>query len=296
MTRFALLGFLTIFSATALLADSNRGCRVSDVSGTYAFYANGSILVPGTPITGPFSRIGYFTMDGKGGVQTSALADYNGINFGQENFSGTYSVTSDCAIDIQETVPAPIFALAEFKGQVALGGSQINFMLVHTDNPQAPAITTVVGFGIRREGIPGIPLPLPVCTAATLDGSWSMEINGFINLPPFGAGTPFRQVGSIQLDGKGGMLASFVTSNNGTISQQTAAGAYTVSKDCTFDLNYTIGTAAWSIHGSVVDPNHTFIALNNPGPTQPGVGILTGAVATGNLLRQGNGLLSFLPE
>jgi hypothetical protein len=297
LKRIACLISVVILSATSLLAagtGEHKGCTVADVSGTYAFLANGSVLVPGTPITGPFSRVGYFIADGKGGIQISALPDYNGINFGQENFGGTYTVTSDCAFDLQAIVPAPIFANAEFKGQVALDGNQITFLLVNTQNPQAPAITTVAGFGTRREAIPGIPVPLTACTADILEGSWSMEINGFINLPPFGTGTPYRQVGSIQLDGKSGMLGSFVTSNNGTISQQTASGTYTVSHDCTFDLSYTIGATAWGIRGSIADPNHAVIALNNPGPAVPNVGILTGAVATGNLLRQSGGILGFL--
>ena len=298
LKRIGSLISLVILSATGLLAagTGNKVCTVADVAGAYAFFADGSILVPGTPITGPFSRIGYFTADGKGGIQTFVLPDYNGINFGQETFGGTYTVSSDCALDIVEFVPAPIFANAEFKGQVALGGNQITFMLFHTDNPFAPAITTVAGFGTLREAIPGVPVPLTACTANNLDGSWSMEINGFINLPPIGTGsTPYRQVGSIQLDGKsGGMAGSFVVSNNGTMSQQTASGTYTVSNDCTFDLSYTIGATAWGIRGSIVDPNHAFIALNNPGPTFPGIGILTSAVATGNLLRQSGGIPGFL--
>ena len=296
LKRIGSLISLVILSATGLLAagTGNKGCTVADVAGAYAFFADGSILVPGTPITGPFSRIGYFIADGKGGMQISALPDYNGINFGQENFTGTYTVTGDCAFDLLAVVPAPVFALAEFKGQVALGGNQVTFMLVNTQNPQAPPITTVVGFGTRREAIPGVPVPLPPCTAEVLDGSWSMEINGFINVFPFVPGTPYRQVGSIQLDGKGGMLGSFVTSNNGTISQQTASGTYTVSNDCTFDLSYTIGATPFGIRGSIVDPNHAFIAMNNPGPTVPGVGILTGAVAVGNILRQSGGIPGFL--
>ena len=59
---------------------------------------------------------------------------------------------SYCAITFDELIPAPVFAIAEFKGQFAQGGDSIGLMLTHNDNPQAPAITTVAGFLQRRSG------------------------------------------------------------------------------------------------------------------------------------------------
>src|SRR5262249_47183704 len=106
------------------------------------------------------------------------------------------------------------------------------------------------------------------------------------NLPPFGTGTPYRQLGQLVLDGSGGLTGSLITSNNGIISAEKAVGTYTVASDCTFDLNYTIGAAPYSIHGSVISSSEAFVALNMPGPTAPGVGILTGAVATGNMVKE----------
>jgi hypothetical protein len=175
-------------------------------------------------------------------------------------------------------VPSPVNANAEFKGQIALGGSDITFMLINTDDPTKPAISTVVGFGRKRQ--------VNVCSAESLDGAWRFELNGTRNLPPFGTGTPYRQVGRIQADGKGGLLASFITSNNGNISTETAAGSYDVSSDCTFDLNYTIGTTPYSVRGSMINFREADLGLNMPGITQPGVGIITGAVATGTMVRE----------
>lgn len=253
-------------------------CTNRDVIGTYALYANGSILVPNTPISGPFMRIGWYTANGNGLVQVSTLALYAGINFGQESYSGTYTVTSDCTIDFHLTVPAPVNGNAEFKGQVALGGGDITFILVDTDNPNAPPITTVVGFSERRS--------IHSCSAGTLAGAWRMEINGTRNLPPLGTGTAYRQVGRFEPDGKGGLRASFITSDNGTIRSETGAGTYNVYSDCTFDLNYTIGTSAYSIRGSMIDNSNAFLGLNLPGFVQPGVGTITGAVATGKMVRE----------
>src|SRR5438105_74411 len=89
---------LALFCAHAAFA--KPGCTTQQVQGTYGLLANGFVLVPGSPISGPFMRIGTFSADGKGGAVISTLAIYNGINFGPEFFSGTYSVTSDCTIDL----------------------------------------------------------------------------------------------------------------------------------------------------------------------------------------------------
>jgi len=258
-------------------------CTVHDVFGTYAFYADGSLIQPGTPITGPFSRIGYFIADGDGGLQISALALYNGINFGPDNFTGTYSVTSDCVYNMVANVGAPIFAPSPATGQVAEGGDNITFMAVGVD-------ATVVAYAQRRAGRLNAKGEGATCGTHDLDGAYRMEINGFLNLAPFRNGTAYRQVGSFRLDGKGGLLASFVTSNNGAISQDEGAGTYTVSTDCTFDLTYQIGGAHYGMRGSIIDPNRAFIALNMPGVPAvifPGIpSTVSGAVATGTLMRQ----------
>lgn len=274
--------FIALALCGLCFADGHQPCRTSDVNGTYAFLANGAVLVPGAPISGPFSRVGTLTADGKGGIHFATLALYNGVNFGLESFGGTYSVTSDCAFDMHVAVPAPVFANAEFKGQIALGGDDLAFMLVNTDGP--PAISTVAGFGQARNR--------RSCVSETIGGSWRMEINGTSNIPPTPGlpGTPYRQVGQFVLDGKAGLLASFVTSTNGLISNDTGAGTYKVNSDCTFDLNYTIGTTPYSIRGSVIDQDNAFLGLNLPGvqANVPPFGpvIITGAVATGKMVRQ----------
>jgi hypothetical protein len=276
------------FGVLALLcvqaAWGGDACTTQDVRGTYAFQADGLVLVPGTPITGPFMRIGWFTADGKGSIQAHVLAIYNGINFGQENFSGTYSVSSDCAFDYHAAVPAPINnSDVWFKGQVAENGGDIMFLLYNTKNQNPPPITTIVGHGKRFEH--------DRCSAEDLLGSWRIELNGVRNLPPFGGGTPYRTVGQIQADGTGGLLASFVTSSVTPTTPfpvlETGAGSYTVSADCTFDLNYSIGSTNYSVRGSLSGRDDAFVGLNMPGPQDPTTGVIfTGAVATGTMAKQ----------
>jgi hypothetical protein len=258
-------------------------CTTHDVSGTYAFNVNGSVLQSGTPLTGPFSRIGYFIADGNGGLQISAVALYDGVDFGPENFTGTYSVTSDCTYNMVAHVGAPIFAPSPARGQVAEGGDNITFMAIGVN-------ADIVAFAQRRTGPHNAKGEGAKCTTDDLDGVYRMELTGYLNLPPFGNGTAYRQVGSFRLDGKGGLLGSFLTSNNGAISQETGSGAYTVNTDCTFDLSYQIGGANYGIRGSMVDPNKAVIALNMPGVPVviiPGLpSTAKGAVATGTLVRQ----------
>ena len=271
----------TLFLILCASLSAKPFCTTSEISGNYAFLANGSVLVPGAPISGPFSRVGNMTADGNGSVHFSTLALYNGINFGLESFSGTYSVNSDCTVDFHVAVPAPVNIGVEFRGQVAGNGDDVSFILVNTDDPSAvPPFSTVVGFAQRRQS--------GNCSVKSAGGTWRIEINGYRNLPPFGTGTPYRQLGQFVLDGRGALTGSLITSNNGLISNDTAVGTYTVGPDCTFDLDYTISGAPYSIHGSVISPTEMFVGLNMPGPTQPGVGILTGAVATGKMVLETN--------
>jgi hypothetical protein len=258
------------------MASAASFCTTQQVQGTYSFLANGSILVPNQPITGPFMRIGYFTADGNGTMVADTLAIYNGINFGPEHYGGTYTVTSDCAIDFHIAVPAPINGDVEFRGQVAANGNDITFILFNAAT--VPPITTVVGFGKKRSQA--------TCSNSDLTGAWRIELNGTLNLPPIGQGTAYRTVGQIAADGQGGLLVSLVTSNNGNMSLETGSGKYTILSDCTFDLNYSIGTTPYSVRGSLIDPNNAFAGLNQPGQTVPNVGVVSGAVAYGSMVKE----------
>ncbi|HEX4278041.1 MAG TPA: hypothetical protein VHZ74_21955 [Bryobacteraceae bacterium] len=281
MKTIALFLALSAASLAAPVKAPRRACQTRDLNGTYAFLADGSTLIPGAPLTGPFMRVGYFTANGKGAIHFWTLAIYNGINFGEESFAGTYSVEADCTFDMIDAVPAPINSNVTFKGQIALGGDQVTFMVLSIADPSIPPLTTVVGFGKIRG--------VDRCTTESLDGAWAMELHGTRNIPAPGTpGTPtaYRQVGQFQFDGKSGFLDNFLSSNNGVVTPDSGSGTYTVSPDCTFDLTYKLGTTDYAIRGSLIDPDNAFLGLNMPGPTVPNLGILTGAVATGSLTRQ----------
>jgi hypothetical protein len=264
-----------LITAVLFLANTafgQRVCTTTAIKGDFALSVNGTVL-GSTPISGPFMRLGSMVMDGNGGADVTTLALYNGINFGLEHYSGTYTVTSDCAIDFHFFLPNPVNLESEFKGEIAANGTDIVFMLLGAGVPN-----TVVAFANKRT--------VANCSAEDVQGSWRFEINGFRNLPPFGTGTAYRQVGQIRADRSGGMVGSFITNNAGVIAPETGTGTYSVATDCTFDLNYSIGGSPYSVRGSLLGKSKAYIGLNMPGPTVTGVGVLTGAVATGTMVRQ----------
>ena len=97
----ALLGSLLLFgnavkknvpSLPVVHADGQKGCSTRSVGGTWAFTDTGTVID-----IGPRAAVGSFTLDGEGnllnGLATSSL---NGSIAG-ETFSGTYTVSSNCA-------------------------------------------------------------------------------------------------------------------------------------------------------------------------------------------------------
>jgi hypothetical protein len=282
MFKMTLMRLALLVSIVAIQPVWSRPfCTAKDVQGTYAFQADGTVLVPGTPITGPFMRLGSFTADGAGKVMASTIAVYNGINFGLEIYGGTYTVTTDCSIEFRLFIPAPINANAVFKGTVANDGEDVMFMLMSTENPQAPAITTVLGHGRRRK--------LTQCSVRDINGGYRVEVNGWLNLSPGGTGTPQRVLGRVQTDGAGTLSTSFITSIGGLISEESMPGSYTVSQDCTFAMSFMLSGSATILRGSLIDlGQEAFVVLNPPGFTIPipGFGnvVINGVVATGTMI------------
>ena len=82
------------------------------------------------------------------------------------------------------------------------------------------------------------------CSNATLRGSYAQIGTGVITAPPDQAG-PFANVGTLVFDGSGGLTGTLVVSSNGSSSQATETGTYTVNSDCTG--TYTVQIAPFGI-------------------------------------------------
>jgi hypothetical protein len=82
------------------------------------------------------------------------------------------------------------------------------------------------------------------CSNASLRGTYAQTGTGVIKAPPDQAG-PFANVGTLVFDGNGGLTGTLVVSSNGSSSQATETGTYTVNSDCTG--TYTVQIAPFGI-------------------------------------------------
>jgi hypothetical protein len=82
------------------------------------------------------------------------------------------------------------------------------------------------------------------CSNATLRGAYAQAGTGVVTAPPDQAG-PFANVGTLVFDGNGNLKGALVVSSNGSSSQATETGTYTVNPDCTG--TYTVQIAPFGI-------------------------------------------------
>ena len=108
------------------------------------------------------------------------------------------------------------------------------------------------------------------CSNGTLRGTYAQAGTGVITAPPDQAG-PFANVGTLIFDGNGGLTGALVVSSNGSSSQATETGTYTVNSDCTG--TYTVQIAPFGI------TSQAFFAIDTNGDeleiivTDPGTAI-----------------------
>jgi hypothetical protein len=94
------------------------------------------------------------------------------------------------------------------------------------------------------------------CSNNTLQGTYAQTGSGVITAPPDQAG-PFANVGTLVFDGNGGLTGALVVSSNGSSSQATETGTYTVNSDCTG--TYTVQIAPFGI------TSNAFFAIDTNG-------------------------------
>lgn len=133
------------------------------------------------------------------------------IQLRSQPFAGTYSVNPDCT------------------GSSTIGGSTSDLVIV--DNGKK-VLALVTNLGSVQSGIAARINVLP-CSLATLQGTYGVLANGFLQFGATVATQPLAQIGNITADGAGNVVGQFTFSANGNIVSQSIVATYTVASDCT---------------------------------------------------------------
>lgn len=248
----ALTLLVSLTAGQALSAAQN--CSNADLKGVYGMLATGSIVVAPPPVpTGPFARVGRVVADGNGNIAITNTASYNGAIIA-ESYNATYSVNSDCAVDVKPLVPLPIgpggsFVPVpfEFIGAVADNGNSVAVVLCGVG---APCFTQPPGSVIRvllsRKDVNQAP-----CTTGNLSGAFQVDMAGAVVSGPVPG--PFARDGRLVFDGRGGFSGHATAVYSGFVVQaEDISGQYSVDSLCNVSIGFTSGTAhSWT--GTLTD-------------------------------------------
>jgi hypothetical protein len=253
----AVLALIAGATAPALLAEP--GCTNADLVGVYGMLAPGNILVaPGFPpqLIGPFARVGQVVADGRGNISVTNTASYNG-NIITESYNGTYTVSSDCSVDIKPIVGLPLGPGGslvpvpfEFKGAIADNGASVAVVLCGLAAPCFAAPTgNVIRVLLTRNSF-----FQERCNDENLSGAFQLDMSGTVVSGPVPG--PFAREGRLAFDGHGGFTGQTVADYSGFFIQpETISGTYSVDSLCNISLSYTAGTVhTWT--GTLTELNN----------------------------------------
>lgn len=256
-SALTVLGLLTL-SASA--AHAQGWCANADLSGSYAVLLTGSFInVPGVEIKGPIARVALVNFDGSGNLNVPfERGIYAGIPATQP-FSGTYAVAPDCGFQAVVVPPPPIDFPVPFAGALSDNRRRISVMLV---GPGA-----VVSGEFERMAING-------CTNRTLEGGFSMSLDGTVLAPASAAG-PYKASGRMVFDGAGGVRASGASTTNGNVSPMLFSGSYTITNQCSLSIDYKVADVSYKFEGMVSDTGKKVLLIQ----TAPvGTSVITGVL------------------
>ncbi len=214
-------------------------CGDQDFQGRYGVLASGAVTVPGFPITGPFAQSGQVVADGNGKATFETTASYNGFIFA-ESVKATYEVFPDCTIRFDVEQSAPIFQPKVFDGVIADNKREVEFVIV------IPLGQTIHATLVKQsEGR---------CSAASLAGSYAVDMSGAIIDPLPLLPRDFVRLGKLVADGKGKFTAETSVNYNGFLIQSEAiSGIYNVAAGCAVTLQYDHSNTTWQWKGALID-------------------------------------------
>lgn len=283
MNKFLIL-FLTAALGGSIAVAQQVGCgaTMSSVIGSYTYTATelpfgGSVIVPpgttsnqqsysSTPVGqliqainggGAFSNAGVLYFDGAGHVSVAASSS----PLGQSALVGTYSVNSDCTInvtlnDVFNTttsgagVTVPKQGTTMLVGLVLGGGTEIELSAPQSSTSTNGNMPLIPGQFASRLSIQLVRTFAYGCTTASLSGAYGLIGNGFLLLNASGTGTgttqPATIFGRVFFDGGGNIVPQTVASGSPLASFQ-YAGTYTVNLDCSGTMTLTPGGSATGV-------------------------------------------------
>lgn len=244
----------------------SQRCGLQTFRGDYGEIGWGAVVIPGSPISGPFARVGHAEADGKGNVTAHTIASFNGLVFFiAGSYSGTYTVSPDCTITFNMLIPIPpvgdLLPLT-LQGVISENGRDLATMIV-----SPPLLPVRILFRKQEKNN---------CSNQDLSGGYGLDLWGtIVNQPPNLSG-PFNRVGKVVFDGNGNFTASTDVSYNGVPAHEDLSGTYTVDSACQLTMQYTLGQAYTWFGGLYDNSKASTLIVKNP----------AGAVVLGTLVEQ----------
>lgn len=272
---------LTAAVATPVLSAAPK-CSNAAFTGVYGMLATGNILVaPGFPssLLGPFGRVGRVSADGKGNISVANVASYNGTII-DESYTGTYTVSPDCSIDIKPVVGLPLGpggALVpvpfEFIGSIAQSGDHAAVLNCGVGAPCFAGPTgNVIRVILDRENVNPVP-----CGSHSLNGGYELDMAGATVTGAIPG--PFARDGELTFDGHSAFTGTAVVNySGGLIQAETLSGSYSVDSSCNVTVTFSeggslhkwTGTLTGAGSGADVIVNDSGVVVTGTLRAQPG--------------------------
>ncbi len=236
MKRTGIMLFtLSCLLATSLVAQTQIGggtCSSSTLSGAYAFSLTGRQVSAAGSFSGVLQGVGTATFDGLNAVKIALTVDTAQTAATALNWSGTYSMQSNCAgvITITSGGTATL--------NLVLFGQGVNFLVSGNDGAYSYS-----GTGNNQP---------TACTASLLSGAYSFSGTGYNATATGAVNAASAATGLLQFDGQGNVTASITQVSNGTASTPLSlTGTYSLSSNCLGSVTFSSAKPAYVMSLSI---------------------------------------------
>jgi uncharacterized protein (TIGR03437 family) len=219
LSSTALSFLVAALMATPILAQTEIGggaCTSSSLNGTYALSMSGRQVSSAGAFTSVLQADGSATFDGLSTVTIAVSENTNQAVGTSLNWSGTYSVQSNCAalVTITSGGSATLNVMVFNQGKdFLMAGNDATYS--YTGNGATQSATQPTG-----------------CSTATLSGAYTFNGTGFALSTNTVSGAS-DGAGLLQFDGQGNVTANITSSNVGAAGSPLAlTGTYTLGTNC----------------------------------------------------------------